>query len=164
MTLLSPTRDAVRPRPEWLAAISAGLAEAPDLWRRRVRHDPERHTYSLLLATPVYDAWVLGWSPGQGIPLHDHGGSAGAVCVVEGRLVEVHAPEVGEAHAPETGSDVLATRILEPGAPVTFGSRHRHGITNLHDAAATSIHVYSPPLAVMTYYDADGGTATSWVR
>ena len=106
MTLLSPSPDAVRPRPEWLAAISAGLAAAPDLWRRRVRHDPERRTYSLLLATPVYDAWVLGWSPGQGIPLHDHGGSAGAVCVVEGRLVEVHAPEAG--------SDALATACWSP--------------------------------------------------
>ena len=156
MALLSPSPGTVRPRPEWLAAISAGLAEAPDLWRRRVRHDPERRTYSLLLATPVYDAWVLGWSPGQGIPLHDHGGSAGAVCVVEGRLVEVHSPE--------DGPDSLATRVLEPGRPVTFGRRHRHGITNLHDVPATSIHVYSPPLAVMTYYDGEGGAATSWVR
>jgi hypothetical protein len=36
--------------------------------------------------------------------------------------------------------------------------------TGLAGAPATSIHVYPPPLALMTYYDGDGGAATSWVR
>ena len=160
MTVLSPAHpvlpERAAPRPEWLAAIASGLAGAPDLWRRRVHHDPEHRTYALLLATPVYDVWLLGWSPGQGIPMHDHGGSAGAVAVVEGRLVEVHAD--GEGDAP------LISRVLQPGTAVTFGRRHRHGVSNLHDGPATSIHVYSPPLALMTYYDGDGGAATSWAR
>jgi predicted metal-dependent enzyme (double-stranded beta helix superfamily) len=148
--------EAVTPRPEWLAAIAAGLAGAPDLWRRRVHHDPEQRTHSLLLGTPAYDVWLLGWAPGQSIPLHDHGGSGGAITVVEGRLVELYG---GGADDEE-----LASRVLEPGAVVTFGRRHRHGVSNLHDGPATSIHVYSPPLALMTYYDGDGSTATSWVR
>jgi predicted metal-dependent enzyme (double-stranded beta helix superfamily) len=161
VSALSPTvpqyHEAVTPRPEWLAAIAIGLAGAPDLWRRRIHHDPEQRTHSLLLGTPAYDVWLLGWAPGQGIPLHDHGGSAGAIAVVEGRLVEVYA---GEA-----GGGALSSRVLEPGGGVvTFGRRHRHGVSNLHDRPATSIHVYSPPLAVMTYYDGDGDAATSWVR
>jgi predicted metal-dependent enzyme (double-stranded beta helix superfamily) len=160
VTVLSPARpqhhEAVTPRPEWLAAIATGLSGAPDLWRRRVHHDPEQRTHSLLLGTPAYDVWLLGWSAGQGIPLHDHGGSAGAITVVEGRLVEVY----GGA----TDDEELTSRVLEPGAVVTFGRRHRHGLSNLHDGPATSIHVYSPPLALMTYYDGDGGAATSWVR
>jgi len=162
VTVLSPAfplqHEPIAPRPEWLAAIASGLAGAPDLWRRRVRHDPEHRTHSLLLATPVYDVWLLGWSPGQGIPMHDHGGSAGAIAVAEGRLVEVHAEGDGDTDA------TLATRVLEPGGTVTFGRRHRHGVSNLHDGPATSIHVYSPPLALMTYYDGEGGAATSWVR
>jgi predicted metal-dependent enzyme (double-stranded beta helix superfamily) len=161
VTLLSPAvtphREVVTPRAEWLAAIASGLAGAPDLWRRRIDHDPEQRTHSLLLGTPAYDVWLLGWAPGQGIPLHDHGGSAGAITVVEGRLVEVYADE--------DHGDVLSTRVLEPGGRVvTFGRRHRHGVSNLHDGPATSIHVYSPPLALMTYYDGEGSAATSWVR
>jgi predicted metal-dependent enzyme (double-stranded beta helix superfamily) len=164
VSVLSPAvslhREAVTPRPEWLAAIAGGLAGAPDLWRRRVHHDPDQRTASLLLGTPAYDVWLLGWAPGQGIPLHDHGGSAGAITVVEGRLVEVFADDADDAAGKELGS-----RVLEPGRDVvTFGRRHRHGVSNLHDVPATSIHVYSPPLALMTYYDGDGGAATSWVR
>jgi predicted metal-dependent enzyme (double-stranded beta helix superfamily) len=162
VTLALPVPDVTTPRPEWLAAIATGLGAAPDLWRRRARHDPEQRTHSLLLATPVYDAWVLGWSPGQGIALHDHGGSSGAVCVVAGRLLETYA----------TG-DALSARILDAGDAVTFGRTHRHGISNVHDAPATSIHVYSPPLALMTYYDRDATRtepvarderAASWAR
>jgi predicted metal-dependent enzyme (double-stranded beta helix superfamily) len=160
VTVLSPAvplhQQAVTPRPEWLAAIATGLAGAPDLWRRRVQHDPEQRTHSLLLGTPAYDVWLLGWAPGQGIPLHDHGGSAGAIAVVEGRLVELY------GGAPD--DEELTSRVLEPGGVVTFGRRHRHGVSNLHDGPATSIHVYSPPLALMTYYDGDGGAATSWVQ
>jgi predicted metal-dependent enzyme (double-stranded beta helix superfamily) len=134
-SLRAPTTT---PRPEWLAAIAEGLGASPDLWRRRVHHDPERRTWSLLLATPVYDAWVLGWAPGQDIPMHDHGGSAGAVRVVSGTLLEVCERDIGETE--------LAARILRTGTTVTFGREYRHAITNVHGDAATSIHVYSPPL------------------
>jgi predicted metal-dependent enzyme (double-stranded beta helix superfamily) len=136
------------PRAEWLAAIAEGLGASPDLWRRRVQHDPDRRTWSLLLATPVYDAWVLGWAPGQGIAMHDHSGSAGAVRVVSGTLLEVYERDIGETE--------LAARLLRAGTTVTFGREYRHGIANVHGAAATSIHVYSPPVP-------DHAQGSSWM-
>ena len=35
-----------------------------------------------LLGTRSYDAWVIGWPPGTGLDLHDHGESSAAVGVV----------------------------------------------------------------------------------
>lgn len=34
-----------------------------------------------------------------------------------------------------------------------------HDVLNLHDEVATSIHVYSPPLTSMTFYDPADGQA-----
>jgi hypothetical protein len=34
-----------------------------------------------------------------------------------------------------------------------------HDVGNVSDASALSIHVYSPPLATMTFYDATGRSA-----
>ena len=78
-------------RTEWLRDVVTGLAAAVDLWTPHVRHDPERRQFTRLLGAETYDAWLIGWWPGQGVALHDHGGSAGALCIVEGRLVESHA-------------------------------------------------------------------------
>ena len=41
-----------------------------------------------LSTNPRYDAWLIGWHAHQGVDLHDHGGSAGALYVVEGELLE----------------------------------------------------------------------------
>ena len=47
------------------------------------------------------------------------------------------------------------------GETVAFGPRLVHDVHNVEGAPAVSLHVYSPPLAAMTYYDvaADGLTA-----
>lgn len=128
-----------------LVEIAAGLAAARGLWRGAARHDPDRRHFTQLLATGEYDAWVIGWWPGQGVALHDHGGSSGAVVVVEGHLRETTA---GAGAAPRT-------RDVGVGESFTFGPGHLHAVANLADVPATSIHVYAPPLRSMTFYDVD---------
>jgi len=133
--------------------IAAGLAAARRLWSSEVRHDPEQRFFTRLLATEAYDAWLLGWWPGQSVALHDHGGSAGAVVVVEGRLHESHLVD-------GTG---VRTRAVDAGGRFTFGSGHVHSVANLDDVPATSIHVYAPPLRTMAHYE-EGANGIDVVR
>ena len=71
-----------------LADIATGLAEAEELWRPHVVHDGVERARVRLLATPVYEVWLLGWTPGQSVGLHDHGDANGAFVVVDGTLTE----------------------------------------------------------------------------
>jgi len=128
-----------------LADIAAGLAAAPPLWRSVVRHDPDGRRPARLLATDRYEVWVIGWTTGQHVRLHDHGTSAGAVVVAEGELVEV-VPRVG-------GPPV--EHVLGGVRPRHLAVGTVHDVVNRAAAPATSIHVYSPPLTSMTYYDDD---------
>ena len=57
-----------------LGDIVSGLARADDLWRPHVAHDASERVRIRLLSTPAYEVWLLGWTPGQAVGLHDHGG------------------------------------------------------------------------------------------
>lgn len=135
-----------------LAAIARAIAYREALWRPIVRHDPFRRWFMRNYRTPEVEAWLLTWTGTQAIELHDHGGSAGAMFVVEGELLEVIAD-------PAVPSRVLSVRRPH-GSLQTFGPMHIHGLTNVGPGRATSIHVYSPPLSQMTYYDREAPALT----
>jgi quercetin dioxygenase-like cupin family protein len=96
-----------------------------------------------ILTTGRYEVWVHGWWPGQGVELHDHGDSHAAFTVVEGELVEITCRARGE----------LRRRQLRTGDTRIVPAGTRHDVLNLAAAPATSVHVYSPPLTEMTFYD-----------
>lgn len=105
-------------------------------WARRV------------LSGPGHEAWLLGWLPGQGTELHDHGGldrpAAAAVAVVSGRLTE---------YTVRPGAfPTLVRAELEPGAAAGVSGRTVHAVRNDSDEAAVSLHVYSPGLDAMRTY------------
>jgi quercetin dioxygenase-like cupin family protein len=128
--------------PSTLVDIACGIAEARELWEPLVVHDARDRHPVRLLATDAYEVWVIGWTQGQGVDLHDHAGSAGVLVVADGALVE---RRVGEA-----------PQRLEAGEVRVLPQTVVHEVAN-HDAApASSIHVYSTPLVAMGYYDADG--------
>ncbi len=117
--------------------IAAGLARARTLWEGRVRHDgPARHAVRLL-APDRYEVWLIGWPAGHRTTPHDHGDSVGAFIVAEGTLVE------------RTGAD---RRHLAAGDAVFLPAGGIHDVGTL-DGSATSIHLYSPPLSTMTFYE-----------
>jgi predicted metal-dependent enzyme (double-stranded beta helix superfamily) len=126
-----------------LADIVKGLATARDLWRGAVWHDPGRRRPVRLLASEAYEVWVIGWTTGQHVRPHDHGRSAGAIVVVEGELVEV----LPEAGGPMVDHPLAGGRVHH----VPVGTVH--DVVNRAPAPATSLHVYSPPITSMTYYD-----------
>jgi quercetin dioxygenase-like cupin family protein len=138
---VAPT-DTTALRPEQLARIARGLAASP-LWHDLAEPSPDARSAVRVLAAARYEVWVLGWWPGQSVELHDHGSSPAAFTVVEGALVEITAGDGGELHR----------RVLPAGATRTVPAGTRHDVLNLATERATSIHVYSPALTSMTFYD-----------
>lgn len=141
-----------RPRPvplrlevSTLAEIVSGLATASGLWQPHVAHDPRARVRVRLLATPAYEVWLLGWSPGQSVGLHDHGDANGAFVVVDGELVESSLTTLGPVET-----------TLGPGEAGRVPIGIVHDVANRSPRNATSIHAYSPPLTSMGFYGAGG--------
>jgi rhodanese-related sulfurtransferase/predicted metal-dependent enzyme (double-stranded beta helix superfamily) len=149
LQLVPDAPDSVDAGPQnWLGDVASSLAAARDLWSARVLHDPRRRFFERLVATENYDAWLVGWSPGQAIAAHDHGQSAGALVVTQGSIVETHWDD-----------DVPTARTIIAGdVPLVFGPDHVHGVANLCSGPATSIHVYSPALRTMGWFAGEDGT------
>jgi hypothetical protein len=129
-----------------LADIARGFAAATPLWSTLVRHDPAGRRPVRLIAAERYEVWVIGWTTGQNVRLHDHGDSVGALVVTEGELTEVLP---GGRGGPTIERTLEAARLRH----LALGTVH--DVVNRAPAPATSIHVYSPPLTSMTYYDPD---------
>lgn len=125
-----------------LAAIAEGLAHVTLPWELSTGEAPAERRYEQVLATAAYDAWVIYWPAGFELPLHDHGGSWGAFSVVGGELTEV---------TPVDGA--LTATPMGVGATVQFGPEHVHAVANRTRRPATSVHVYSPPLASMAFFE-----------
>ena len=98
-----------------------------------------------LVLTPAYDAWLIAWGPSSLLELHDHGGSIGAGRVVAGELIEMYSDVVrphplrSRAVGRRSGFGVPATRA--------------HEVWNPGPCLALSVHLYSPPLMAMTFFD-----------
>ena len=139
---------------EVLRAIASGLAAVTLPWELATGDVPGERRFARLLSTPVYEAWVICWPAGTALDLHDHGGSAGAFTVVSGQLEETTV----------NGGRVEGHRY-ESGETASFGPSHVHAVANRGDWLATSVHVYSPPLEMMDYYDSnDDGDLVAVLR
>jgi predicted metal-dependent enzyme (double-stranded beta helix superfamily) len=126
-----------------LDAIAAGLATTAAAVPLDAV-EPAR-SYRRVLATAAYDAWIIRWAPSADLEMHDHGGSRGVVHVVEGELFERYT----DLAAPV----VVTERALPAGTSIEITPTTVHGVANFGPADALSVHVYSPPLSTMTYYE-----------
>jgi predicted metal-dependent enzyme (double-stranded beta helix superfamily) len=113
--------------------------------------DAEQRSWRLMARTPDFDAWLIAWPSGGRVELHDHGTSTGAVSVVSGTLVEA------VPWRDDTGRLSLVRHELHAGATLGFGAGHVHDVTNESGSHALSLHVYSPALTAMTFYEVAGG-------
>jgi len=105
---------------------------------------PERSS-ARVFCSATHDIWLLRWGAGSRTELHDHGDSAGALYVVGGELVE-HRPN-------PAGRGRSLRRVLRQLDDRPMAPSHIHEIANESDTVATSVHVYSPPLAAMHHFD-----------
>jgi hypothetical protein len=119
--------------------LAAAIAAAPP-----VPGDGGRRWWRLL-ATDQFDAWLIDWPTGEAVEPHDHGGSAGAFTVITGQLTELVI----------TGATTTTT-ALTAGSTRPVDRHTVHDVVNRSDAPATSVHVYSPPLSSMMFYDPTG--------
>jgi predicted metal-dependent enzyme (double-stranded beta helix superfamily) len=142
------------------AAIAQALVDTPELWWPRVQRGTGSRWYVPLLVEDSFEAWLLGWPVGEGIDLHDHGPSSGALVVVEGTLLETSL-RASEWLRPGAR---LHHRRLPEGALVSFGPDHIHDVVNCGARQALSIHVYSPRLRSMTFYENRPDRGLSAVR
>lgn len=115
------------PRRVGPAATALALATRPERWRPLLEPGLRRR---LLADTGEQQVWLLAWSPGQGIELHDHGSCSGAFAVAAGRLTE---------HVVTPGRELASE--LPAGRARVFGPRYRHGLVNTGDEPAVSVHV-----------------------
>ena len=129
-----------------MAAIAADVA-AGDSWTAHARVDASRRHHVRLLGNDLYEAWLLGWAPGQHVGMHDHGDAAGAFHVLSGELREM---------LPERRRSIVD---LSAGSTGVVGRGQLHDVGNVSGRPALSIHVYSPPLSTMTFYDPAGRSA-----
>jgi hypothetical protein len=145
-----------------LADIAAGLAasfrpdgraeplppfppEARDAFAEIEWQASDLRRFARLLHTPAYEAWLIAWETAADLELHDHGGSQGAFHVVEGALVE--------AHSDLADPIPLRTLPIGTGEGRQVPATRVHRVWNPGPSRAVSVHVYSPPLSSMTFYD-----------
>lgn len=140
----------------WLADArpldAAGLVrittrlDSLSVWPELVRHDPVHRWYERVVLTDAVEVWLIGWTPGQFAPPHDHGGAHGSFVVIAGELVEdvYDGPSLAHRH-----------RLVHPfGSAVGFDAGHVHRVANEGHVNATSIHAYSPPGLPMRHHAA----------
>ena len=132
-----------RMSPAQLRAAAARIASRRELWADLVVHDPDVRRYLPLYWSQACDVWLLSWLRGQDTDWHDHGGSSGSFGVADGNLIE---------HCRVASGRRLTRRRVGTGEAVAFGPGHVHDVAHGGEGPATSIHVYSPLLTVMTYY------------
>jgi hypothetical protein len=133
--------------------VPPGGVPTDDRWFARLHGDDE------------VDIWLISWVPGHRTELHDHGGSLGALTLLSGSLNEFR-----------WDGERLRCRRLEAGDQAGFPLGWVHdvvwaptgpgpsvtspAVTSLVDtlgpetqAPSLSVHAYSPPLTVMSYYE-----------
>lgn len=98
------------------------------------------------------DIWLISWVPGAATELHDHGGSLGALTVLSGAL-----------HEFRWDGNKLRRNRLEAGDQAAFPLGWVHDVVWAPSTPETtvsapvepalSVHAYSPPLTVMSYYE-----------
>ncbi|QYG92128.1 cysteine dioxygenase [Iamia sp. SCSIO 61187] len=125
------------------------LASCPAAWADHAEHDPDHRLHARLTVGDGWEAYLITWPSGHGVELHDHGGSAGAVAVVAGSLVEL----VARRPTPRSRPTSPARHRLGAGTVRPVPPGRVHDVLNAERSPATSIHVYGPALETMTFYD-----------
>jgi hypothetical protein len=136
--------------------VPPGGVPTDDRWFARLHGDDE------------VDVWLISWVPGHRTELHDHGGSLGALTLLSGSLDEFR-----------WDGETLRCRRLKAGDQAAFPLGWVHDVvwapTDPRRSATSpavtspsetqrpetqqpslSVHAYSPPLTVMSYYEVTG--------
>ncbi|MBA3244385.1 MAG: cysteine dioxygenase family protein [Actinobacteria bacterium] len=134
-----------------LADLAVALGREPRFWAEHVRHDPNTRYFHQLYRDLNVDVWLICWLDAQDTGYHDHDLSSGAVYVVEGALCEDY------FYRDAGGWINVETRARPAGEVFDFDGSSIHGMRHSAGPPASSIHVYSPALWRMGYYEPGEG-------
>jgi hypothetical protein len=137
-------------RPQ-LRELATAVAHEKRFWADRVRHDPQTRYFDQLYRDTNLDVWLICWLDAQDTGYHDHDLSSGAVYVVQGSLCEDY------FYRDAQGWIEVRTRERPAGTCFDFDGSSIHGMRHAGGPPATSIHVYSPALWRMGYYEPGEG-------
>lgn len=140
-----------------LVQLSRTIATEVAAGRHEVRFDPVERWHTRLPGGAYADVWLISWTEDQGADLHDHGGSLGALTVLQGTLTE-------HRWLPTARVPRLVGRRLAAGSSVGFPVGYVHDVANTGPEPALSVHAYSPPLTAMSYYQVDDAGALRRTR
>jgi quercetin dioxygenase-like cupin family protein len=119
-----------------LERLVTGLAATRERWQHLVRHSEDVRVYELIWDDDDVNAWVICWSEDQDTGFHDHDESGAAVAVISGKVRE---DRLRLGHAP-------VSRTVSAGSTFTVPPTAIHRVLHAGEAAAITIHAYSPPL------------------
>jgi len=128
---------------ERLQALAGDAADAIARDAFRYEASPGTRRYARVRCAPDHDVWVIVWGPGSAVAPHDHGGSRGAFAVASGALTDRTTTPTGRNRA----------TVVPAGGVLAIDADTVHGVANPTGVSAVSVHVYSPPLASMAFYD-----------
>jgi predicted metal-dependent enzyme (double-stranded beta helix superfamily) len=101
-----------------------------------------------------YSVIAMVWSPGQGTPIHDHGGLWVVECVYRGRIQVETFDKVGEAEPDTFEFSPVSTLVAgcgEAGALIPPYDYHRLG--NPFEIPTVTLHVYGGDLTQCNVYE-----------
>jgi hypothetical protein len=104
------------------------------------------------------DIWLISWVPGYGTELHDHGGSLGALTLLSGSLDEFRWDGRELRHRRLTAGDQAGFPLgwVHDVAWAPTGAAPIAASSSVTREPTLSVHAYSPPLTVMSYYEITG--------
>lgn len=126
-----------------LRTIAAGLSRVEQPLPEEDIGDGARSVR--LIATAFYDVWKITWPDGSGLEPHDHGEVRSVIQVIDGEVIEVYS----DASVREE----VAVRTLKRGTVTIAEPTLVHSLSNRSGREATTLHVYSPPLIDVTFFD-----------
>ena len=151
-------------RSELFRLMRTGCVELPEEFYRPVESHYARR---LLYLSPEHGYSVIGmtWGPGQGTPLHDHGGMwcveaiwSGSLEVVQYELIEV---EGDRYHFEPRGC--IQANVGSAGSLIP--PHEYHTMSNMtEDGVAVSVHIYSGKMMRCNTFKSGGGSGPWYSR
>ena len=138
--------------------LTSGAVQLPDVFRTTL---PDRYARRLLHRDPAgrYTAIVMTWGPGQGTPVHDHGGLWCVEGVLEGQIAVTHfdVRDDGDGRYRVDPRHTILAGLGEAGRLIP--PTDHHVIANARsDGPSLTLHVYGGDLAECLIFvpEADG--------
>jgi hypothetical protein len=119
-----------------LKELARSVAGDRTSWEHLVDHAGDARTFHQLSVNTDAEVWLICWGEGHDTGYHDHDGSAGAVSVAEGTVIEERLVVHG---AP-------AERVASAGDSFFFTAFDIHRVRHTGAMPSITIHAYSPPL------------------